>query len=261
MTDYTIPPDNTAPIVLHAGDGLTVSNRGTSRDITVLDDAQETVTGGKSILTTLVDGDETVTHGTADLTTINGGVLRLFDHATADHTRLNGIASGLELTNGSVAKDTVIEIGQLIADATSTVDNVTFVRSANKFATAAIGIANPQNLKGYIAGLAVGDVLQFGSDRPGSSVDVTSFEVKNHTLTITYNNGQHATYQLKDMEPGTTFKLGSGMVPDGNFVSSLTVIKTPAPAAGAEHHAPREFDSPLVGVDAHHTHFGHHLFG
>ena len=261
MTEYTIPPDNTAPIVLHAGDGLTVSNRGTSRDITVLDDAQETVTGGKSILTTLVDGDETVTHGTADLTTINGGVLRLFDHATADHTRLNGIASGLELTNGSVAKDTVIEIGQLIADATSTVDNVTFVRSANKFATGAVGVANPQNLKGYIAGLAVGDHLQFGSDRPGTSVDITSFEVKNHTLTITYNSGEHATYQLRDMEAGTTFKLATVTASDGNIISLLSVIKTPAPAALAHHHTPSEFDSPLVGVDAHHFHFAPGPFG
>lgn len=46
MTDYTIPPDNTSPIVLHAGDLLRVENHGTSHNVTVNDGSREEVAQG-----------------------------------------------------------------------------------------------------------------------------------------------------------------------------------------------------------------------
>jgi hypothetical protein len=250
---------------LHAGDRLDVNDHGTSHNITVLDEAVEVVgKGGTSVLTTINEGgQEQVFGGAANLTTINGGDLVLYDHATADHTKLNAINSDLQLHEGSVAKNTVIQNGGLYADATSTIENVTFEKGTGKFVTEGVGVENPQNLKGTISGLAVGDVLQFGGLQKGSpNIDVTSFEVKNNTLTITYNNGQHASYQLKDMQPGTTFTLEQGTDPWGDAFSRLTVTKAPAPAALAhDNHSPSDFDSPLVGVDAHHHDFGHHLFG
>ena len=129
MTDYTIPPDNTSPIVLHAGDLLRVENHGTSHNVTVNDGSQEEVAKeGTSILTTINDGFERVTGGTADLTTINGGYLFL-DHATADHTKLNSYFSNIGVRDGSIAKNTVIQNGHLLVDATSIADNVTFQRA------------------------------------------------------------------------------------------------------------------------------------
>ena len=43
MTDFTIPPDNTAPLVLNSGDILRVEDHGRSHDITVNDGASEAV--------------------------------------------------------------------------------------------------------------------------------------------------------------------------------------------------------------------------
>jgi hypothetical protein len=261
MTDYTIPPDNTSPIVLHAGDVLRVENHGTSHNVAVNDGSTEEVgKGGTSILTTINDGFERVTGGTADLTTINGGYLFL-DHATADHTKLNSYGSDIGVRDGSIAKNTVIQNGHLLVDATSIADTVTFQRATGKFVSEGIALDDPQSLKGIVSGLAVGDVLQFGGLDKGHSVDITSFEVKNHALTFTYNNGQHATYQLKDMEAGTTFSLNIGTVENGDTVSTLTVTKAPAHAEFAHLHRAPELTLPLVGVDAHHHDFGHHLFG
>jgi hypothetical protein len=87
MTDNTIPPDNTAPKVLHAGDRLDVNDHGTSHNITVLDEAVEVVDkGGASDLTTINEGvREVVCGGTANFTTINDGLLVLAMGGTADH--------------------------------------------------------------------------------------------------------------------------------------------------------------------------------
>ena len=88
MTEYTIPPDNTSAIVLHAGDRLDVNDHGTSHDITILDGAAEVVgKGGTSVRTTINEGgSEQVYDATVNFTTINGGQLALLDHGTADHT-------------------------------------------------------------------------------------------------------------------------------------------------------------------------------
>ena len=155
----------------------------------------------------------------------------------------------------------MIQNGHLLVDATSIADNVTFQRATGKFVSEGIALDDPQSLKGTVSGLAVGDVLQFGGLDKGHSVDITSFDVKNHALTITYNNGQHATYQLKDMEAGTTFSLSIGTAENGDTVSTLTVTKAPAHAEFAHLHRAPELTLPLVGVDAHHHDFGHHLFG
>jgi hypothetical protein len=263
MTDYNIPPDNKEPMVLHAGDTLRVEDHGTSHDITLLDGATEGVfKGGASVRTTVNEGGtEDVEGGTANFTTINGGQLGVFQHGTADHTRLNSIGSDLQLHDGSIAKDTIIQNGIIFADATSTVENVTFERATGKFATEGVEVENPQNLKGTLSGLAVGDFLRFGALKEGPSIDVTSFEVKNDALTITYNNGQHATYQLSNMQAGDTFKLTHEKGIGGGTYSVLTVIKAPAHEDVAHHHREPELTLPLVGVDAHHNDFGHHLFG
>ena len=42
--------------------------------------------------------------------------------------------------------------------------------------------------------------------------------MKNNALTITYNNGQHATYQLSNMQAGTTFELQTEKDPSGGHV-------------------------------------------
>ena len=106
---------------------------------------------------------------------------------------------------------------------------------------------------------------------------MTSFEVKNNALTIDYNNGQHATYQLSNMQAGTTFELYTGTDPWGDTYSRLTVIKAPAAGevahlvrepeltfagVGAHSHVAPEPILPFVGFDPHHLEFGHHhLFG
>ena len=264
MTDYNIPPDNTSPIVLHAGDRLDVNDHGTSHNITILDGAAEVVgKGGTSDVTTINEGGSEQVYGAANLTTINNGQLVLFDHATANQTKLNGYFSHFYVFNGSTATNTVIQNGSLIADATSTIDNVTFQKSADKFVLDGVGVENPQNLKGTISGLSVGDFLQFGGFQKGSpNIDVTSFEVKNNALTITYNNGQHATYQLSNMQAGTTFELQTEKDPWGDTFSRLTVVKAPAHEEVAHLHREPELILPLVGVDAHHHEVGHHhLFG
>jgi len=285
MTDYKIPPDNTSPIVLHAGDRLDVDNHGTSHNVTVLDEAVEIVgKGGTSDLTTINEGGREEVYGAANLTTINNGRLDLFG-ATADHTKLNGYNSQFVLNEGSTATNTVIQNGSLFDDATSTIVNVTFQKSADKFVQDGVGVDNPQNLKGTISGLSVGDFLQFGGfHKESPNIDVTSFELKNNALTITYNNGQHATYQLSNMQAGTTFELYTGKDPWGDTFSRLTVVKAPAHeevahlhrapelilsepeltfgGEGARHHVVPEFIPPFVGFDPHHFEFGHHhLFG
>ena len=95
------------------------------------------------------------------------------------------------------------------------------------------------------------------------NINVTSFELKNNTLTITYNGGEHATYHFSGhatwhdsratrMQPTNT----------GNTFSNLTVVKAPAHEEVAHHHIAPELTLPFVGFDAHHHHdFGHHLFG
>ena len=85
---------------------------------------------------------------------------------------------------------------------------------------------------------------------------MTSFDVKGNALTITYNNGQHATYQRKGMQPGTTFTLKQGTDPWGEAYSTLTVPKASAHKEVAHHNRAPELILPLVGVDAHHIHFG-----
>ena len=68
---------------------------------------------------------------------------------------------------------------------------------------------------------------------------MTSFELKGNALTINYNNGQHATYQLSNMQAGTTFELQTEKDPWGDTFSRLTVIKAPAHAEFAHlHRAP-----------------------
>ena len=69
MTAYTIPPNQTKiPLILNAGDTLTVDLRGRSTDVTVNDGATEYVNvGGSSFRTTVNDGGkEFVNGGTAD---------------------------------------------------------------------------------------------------------------------------------------------------------------------------------------------------
>ena len=92
---------------------------------------------------------------------------------------------------------------------------------------------------------------------------MTSFALTNnrHDLTITYGNNQHVTYHLTDLQANTTFELAHGTGADGSQFSDLIVIKAPAPAALAHHHSPSHLDSPFVGVDAHHIHFGPGPFG
>ena len=68
MTDYTIPRNQTKiPLILDAGDTLTVDLRGRSTDVTVNDGATEYVNlGGSSFPTTVNDGGmEFVNGGTA----------------------------------------------------------------------------------------------------------------------------------------------------------------------------------------------------
>src|SRR5579871_4762878 len=271
MTAYTIPPAQTkTPLILNAGDTLTVDLHGRSTDVTVNDEARESVNvGGSSFRTTVNEGGkEFVNGGTAavdktvvDFTTINGGNV-ILDHATADNTRINFLPSApfsqMDLHDHSVAKNTIIEGGGfltgargLAVDATSIVDNVTFERPGGK--GAGVALADPQSLKGVIKGLAVNDYLQFGGLGAGESVDVTGFTLTNnrHDLTITYGNNQHVTYHLADLQANTTFKLTHGTGADGSQESVLTVVKEPAPAALVYHeHTPFEFDSPLVGFDA-----------
>ena len=70
MTAYTIPPNQTKiPLILGAGDTLTVDLRGRSTDVTVNDGATESVNvGGSSFRTTVNDGGkEFVNGGTADV--------------------------------------------------------------------------------------------------------------------------------------------------------------------------------------------------
>lgn len=263
MTQYTIPPNNTNPLVLNKGDVVNVLDHGKSQHVTVNEGASEyVVKGGTSVLTTINDGREVVRGGAADLTTINGGFLVL-DHATADHTKLNGYGNQLDLHDGSVADNTVIANGSILANSTSTIDNVTFVNAVGPFVGKGIGLEDPHNFKGTITGLAVGDVLQFGGLAQNSpSMDVTSFDLKNNILTITYNNDQHASYQLKDMQSGTTFKLSVGADHWGTTFSTLVVTKAPAHADVGHSHSAPELALPLVGVDAHHHDLGHqHLFG
>jgi hypothetical protein len=89
-----------------------------------------------------------------------------------------------------------------------------------------------------------------------------SFEVKNNTLTITYNNGQHASYHLSNMQAGDTFHLTHDTDGWGDTYSVLTVTKAPAHEEVSHHDRAPELHLPLVGVDAHHHDFGHHhLFG
>ena len=282
MTAYTIPPNQTKiPLILNAGDTLTVDLRGRSTDVTVNDGATEDVNvGGSSFRTTVNDGGkEFVNGGTADasrtvieFTTINGGGV-ILNHATADNTRINFLVSSpfsqMDLHDHSVAKNTIIEGGGFLTgargitvDATSIVDNVTFERPGGK--GAGVALADPLSLKGVIKGLAVNDYLQFGGLGSGDNVNVTGFELTNnrHDLTITYGNNQHVTYHLTDLQANTTFELVHGTGTDGSQFSDLVVIKAPAPAALAHHqHSPSEFDSPLVGVDAHHIHSGPGPFG
>jgi autotransporter passenger strand-loop-strand repeat protein len=267
MTDYTIPPNQTkVPLILNAGDTLSVYQGGRSTDVTVNDGATEFVEGGgSSFRTTVNEGQEQVNGGTADITTINGGSVVL-NHATADHTRLNFLAlspfSQLDVKDHSVANNTIIEGGGALAarailvDATSIVDNVTFERPGGK--GTGVALADPLSLKGVIKGLAVNDFLQFGGLAAGDNVGVTSFALTNnrHDLTITYGNNQHVTYHLTDLQANTTFKITHGTGTDGSQFSDLVVIKAPAPALLANHDTPSDFASPLVGVDAQHIHFG-----
>jgi autotransporter passenger strand-loop-strand repeat protein len=246
MTSYTIPPNQTKiPLVLDAGDTLTVNSGGRSTDVTVSDGATEQVNaGGSSFRTTVNDGGlEDVNGGTLDVkktvidfTTINGGAVNLF-HAEADHTRINFLVSSpfsqMNVRDHSVAKDTIIEGGGIltgergiVVDATSIADNVTFEKPGGK--GAGVALDNPLSLQGVIKGLAVNDFLQFGGTAPGSNVDVTSFDLTNnrHTLTITYGNNQHATYNLTDLQTNTTFQLTHGTGPGGSHFSDLIVVKT-----------------------------------
>ena len=141
MAEYNIPPDNTSPITLHPGDRLDVDNHGTSHNVTILDDAGEIVgKGGTSDVTTINEGGREQVYGTANLTTINNGQLDLLDGATANQTKLNGYFSHFYLFKGSTATNTVIQNGSLIADATSTIDNVTFQKSADKFVLDGVGV-------------------------------------------------------------------------------------------------------------------------
>jgi hypothetical protein len=177
-----------------------------------------------------------------DFTTINGGGVLLF-HSTADHTRINFLISSpfsqMDVRDHSVAKNTIIEGGGLLGaahalnvDATSIAENVEFVKPGGK--GAGLALENPLNFRGFIKGLAVGDFLQLGGT--STNIDVTSFELsKNqHELTITYNNNQHATYHLTDMQANTTFKLIQGTDAGGIHFSELTVVKTVG-VADAQH--------------------------
>jgi hypothetical protein len=138
----------------------------------------------------------------------------------------------MDLHDHSVAKDTIIEGGGILAaramlvDATSIADNVTFEKPGGK--GAGVALANPLSLEGVIKGLAVNDFLRFGGLAPGNNVDVTSFDLTNnrHDLTITYGNNQHATYHLTDLQPNTTFVISHGTGEDGVHFSGLIVVKT-----------------------------------
>jgi hypothetical protein len=137
----------------------------------------------------------------------------------------------MDVKDHSVAKNTIIEGGGflgaqsgLLVDASSTAENVEFVKPGGKGAGLALG--DPLNsFKGFIKGLAVGDFIQFGE--VVSSITVTSFELTNnrHDLTITYGNNQHATYHLIDLQPNTTFQLTQGTIGQLHF-SDLIVVKT-----------------------------------
>lgn len=245
MTAYTIPPKQTVkPLILNSGDTLTVNATGRSEDVTVNDGATEQVNaGGSSFRTTVNDGGMEFVNGgkldstktVIDFTTINGGGV-ILDHATADHTRINFLVSSplsqMDVTNHSVAKNTIIEGGGflgaqngLLVDASSTAENVEFVKPGGKGAGLALG--DPLNsFKGFIKGLAVGDFIQFGAVG-SSSITVTSFELTNnrHDLTITYGSNQHATYHLIDLQPNTTFQLTQGTIGQSHF-SDLIVVKT-----------------------------------
>ena len=108
MTAYTIPPNQKKqPLILGAGDTLTVDLRDRSTDVTVNDGASESVNvGGSSFRTTVNDGGkEFVNGGTADVdrtvidyTTINGGGV-ILDHATANNTRINFLVYQFHETN------------------------------------------------------------------------------------------------------------------------------------------------------------------
>jgi hypothetical protein len=161
-----------------------------------------------------------------------GGTLLSF---TADNTRINFLPSSpfslVELRDGSVAKNTIIEGGGfvnaadgLVLDATNTAENVTFEKGG-RGGYAGIGLENPLSLTGTIRGLSVGDFIKFGGLQDSSpSIDVTSATVTNDKLTITYNNNQHATYDLSGMQPNTEFDLTQGTDQAGNHFSELTVV-------------------------------------
>jgi autotransporter passenger strand-loop-strand repeat protein len=212
MTSYTLPPDNKQPIVLQAGDTLTVLKGGKSHNITVNDGAIETVNqGGVSDHTTLngnsVDaGTENVHDGTADFTTLNGGFLNL-DHGIANHTRLNDIGSQLDVRGASVINDTTIQNGLVHLDVTSIADGVKFVFQQNqKFTDARLQLDNPLSVKGDISGFHVGDKIEFAA-----GIQVTGFSATKDTVTINFNEAgisQHiVTYHFKDVQPHTEFKL------------------------------------------------------
>jgi autotransporter passenger strand-loop-strand repeat protein len=247
---------------LQSGDTLTVNQGGTSKSITINDEATETVnTGGRAVNTTVNDGGTlNVQGGAIDQTTINGGTVFL-QHGTADHTTLNFSfafpTSELDAHNGSVVKNIVITGGSLLSaqhglllDATSTVENITF-REPNGKSTggAGLGLENPQNVTGNIQGLGVGDFIQFGGLQSTSpTITVTGFEVTTkNDLIITYNDathtGLHATYHLQAMQPHTTFQLTQGELPGGHHFSDLTVI---AEKTVGQHKAALESDSVHV---------------
>jgi hypothetical protein len=70
---------------------------------------------------------------------------------------------------------------------------------------------------------------------------VTNFHLDDHQkqLTIDYNDNQHATYQLRDMQDGTTFQIVHGTDPLGHEFSQLGVVE-----ASTEEH------THLIGVSA-----------
>ena len=133
--------------------------------LTILDGAEEVVgKGGTSDVTTINEGGSEQVYGAANLTTINNGQLVLFDHATANQTKLNGYFSHFYVFKGSTATNTVIQNGSLIADATSTIDNVTFQKSADKFVLDGAGVKISE-LKGTISGLSLAIFFSSGAFR------------------------------------------------------------------------------------------------
>jgi autotransporter passenger strand-loop-strand repeat protein len=189
MTTYTLPPNNTKPLVLQDGDILIVNSGGKSNNVTINDGATEDVNkGGMSDHTTINgissgDGTENVHDGTADFTTINGGFLNLLDHSVANHTRLNVIGSELHVRGGSVINDTIIQNGEVHLDSNSVANGVRFVFDPNqKFHIAKLIVDNPLDLKGTISGFHVSDQIIF----PTGDV-VTNFSATKDTVTFTFS--------------------------------------------------------------------------